>query len=258
MSNSERERASAMKPPTRKQLKEAIQKKDIGAVLHIPKGTLTTRQKKFAQAIAIDGMTGADAYRSAYKAAGKPKTIGDAASRLKADSRIQAEIAALEHAQAVSALHSAEALRSLVISSLTSALIDPDVKAATKIQAAKVLGTVTEVAAFTERKQITTINDSAQIRERILQELKIIALRSDDVQDVDATALLTELVGGVDDASLGDPTVGVHPQTAAWDSGSDIHSTPHEPSSPETTPISSKTPTPRGDIFEENDDAAPQ
>lgn len=249
-----------MKPPTRKQLKEAIQKKDIGAVLHIPKGTLTTRQKKFAQAIAIDGMTGADAYRTAYKAAGKPKTIGDAASRLKADSRIQAEIAALEHAQAVSALHSAEALRSLVISSLTSALIDPDVKAATKIQAAKVLGTVTEVAAFTERKQITTINDSAQIRERILQELKTIALRSDDVQDVDATTLLTELVGGVDDASLGDPTGGVHPQTAAWDSGSDIHSTPHEqsPQISEPTPISSETPTPRGDIFGENDDAAPQ
>ena len=248
-----------MKPPTRKQLKEAIQKKDIGAVLHIPKGTLTTRQKKFAQAIAIDGMTGADAYRSAYKAAGKPKTIGDAASRLKADSRIQAEIAALEHAQAVSALHSAEALRSLVISSLTSALIDPDVKAATKIQAAKVLGTVTEVAAFTERKQITTINDSAQIRERILQELKTIALRSDDVQDVDATALLTELVG-VDESAQADPTGGGHPQTQEWDSGSDIHSTPHEqsPQILEPTPISSKTPTPRGDIFGENDDAAPQ
>lgn len=248
-----------MKPPTRKQLKEAIQKKDIGAVLHIPKGTLTTKQKKFAQAIAIEGMTGADAYRSAYKAAGKPKTIGDAASRLKADSRIQAEIAALEHAQAVSALHSAEALRSLVISSLTSALIDPDVKPATKIQAAKVLGTVTEVAAFTERKQITTINDSAQIRDRILQELKTIALRSDNVQDVDAHALLDELTGGgVDEGDQGDPTGGVHPQTAAWDSGSDIHSTPHEPSLPETTPISSETPTPRGDILEENDDAAPQ
>ena len=247
-----------MKQPTRKQLKEAIQSKDIGAVLHIPKGTLTTKQKKFAQAIAIEGMTGADAYRTAYKAGGKPKTIGDAASRLKADSRIQAEITALEHAQAVSALHSAEALRSLVISSLTSALIDPDVKAATKIQAAKVLGTVTEVAAFTERKQITTINDSAQIRERILQELKTIALRSDDVQDVDASALLTELVGaGVDDPAQADPTVGVHPQAGQWDSGSDIHSNPHERSSPETTPISSNTPTPRGDILEEKDDAAP-
>jgi len=249
-----------MKPPSRKQIKEQIQGRDITAVLNIPRGTLTAKQKKFAQAIAIEGMTGADAYRSAYKAKGKPKTVGDNASRLRNDSRIQAEITALELAQQVSALHSAEALRSLVISSLTSALIDPDVKAATKIQAAKVLGTVTEVAAFTERKQITTINDSAQIRERILQELKTIALRSDDVQDVDATALLTELVGGVDEGDQADPTGGVHPQTAAWDSGSDIHSTPHQqsPQISETTPISSKTPTPGGDIFGENDDAAPQ
>lgn len=249
-----------MKQPSRKQLQEAIKGKDISAVLNIPRGTLTTKQKRFAQAIAIEGMTGADAYRQAYKAKGKPKTVGDNASRLRNDSRIQAEITALELAQQVSALHSAEALRSLVISSLTSALIDPDVKAATKIQAAKVLGTVTEVAAFTERKEVTHIKDSAQIRERILQELKTIALRSDDVQDVDATALLDELTGvGVDDGGLADPTGGVHPQTQEWDSGSDIHSTPHEPSPNfPNPPISSKTPTPRGDIFEENDDAAPQ
>jgi hypothetical protein len=249
-----------MKPPTRKQIKDQIQGKDISGILHMPKGSLTAKQKRFAKAIAIEGMTGADAYRTAYNTKAKPHVVGTDASKLRANPRVALEIEALELAQQVSALHSAEALRSLVISSLTSALIDPDVKAATKIQAAKVLGTVTEVAAFTERKQITTINDSAQIRERILQELKTIALRSDDVQDVDATALLTELVGGVDDASLGDPTGGVHPQTAAWDSGSDIHSSSHQqsPQISETTPISSETPTPGGDIFEENDDAAPQ
>ena len=248
-----------MKPPTRKQIKDQIQGKDISGILHMPKGSLTAKQKRFAKAIAIEGMTGADAYRTAYNTKAKPHVVGTDASKLRANPRVALEIEALELAQQVSALHSAEALRSLVISSLTSALIDPDVKAATKIQAAKVLGTVTEVAAFTERKQITTINDSAQIRDRILQELKTIALRSDNVQDVDAHALLDELTGGgVDEGDQGDPTGGVHPQTAAWDSGSDIHSTPHEPSLPETTPISSETPTPRGDIFEENDDAAPQ
>jgi hypothetical protein len=84
-------------------------------------------------------------------------------------------------------------------------------------------------------------------------------MQASDVQDVDATALLTELVG-VDESAQADPTGGVHPQTAAWDSGSDIHSSSHQqsPQISETTPISSKTPTPRGDIFGENDDAAPQ
>jgi hypothetical protein len=250
-----------MKTPSRKQLREAIQGKDISAVLNIPKGTLTAKQKRFAKAIAIEGMTGADAYRSAYDTKGKPKQVGSEASRLRASPRIAAEIEALELAQQVAALHSAEALRSLVISSLTSALIDPDVKAATKIQAAKVLGTVTEVAAFTERKQITTINDSAQMRERILQELKSIALQSDDVMDVDASALLTELAGGGDANQEDDgPTEGASPQSGQWDSGLGTHTNPHEPSSPEseTPPLSGETDTPRGDIFLGKDDAAPQ
>jgi hypothetical protein len=250
-----------MKQPSRKAIKEQIQGKDISGILHMPKGTLTAKQKRFAKAIAIEGMTGADAYRSAYNTKAKPHVVGTDASKLKANPRVALEIEALELAQQVSALHSAEALRSLVISSLTSALIDPDVKAATKIQAAKVLGTVTEVAAFTERKQITTINDSAQIRERILQELKTIALRSDDVQDVDASALLTELVGGGDEKiDALTPTVGVPHQAGEWDSGVDVYSNPHErsPEISETTPLSGETQTPGGDIFGEKDDAAPQ
>lgn len=236
----------------------------------MPKGSLTAKQKRFAKAIALEGMTGADAYRAAYNTKAKPHVVGTDASKLKANPRVALEIEALELAQQVSALHSAEALRSLVISSLTSALIDPDVKPATKIQAAKVLGTVTEVAAFTERKQITTINDSAQIRERILQELKTIALRSDDVQDVDAHALLDELTGAGDEKiDALTPTAGVHPQSGPWDSGVDVHSTPHErspdfsdteqsPEISEPTPLSGETQTPRGDIFGEKDDAAPQ
>jgi hypothetical protein len=49
-------------------------------------------------------------------------------------------------------------MRGLVLQSLVAVLIDPDSKPSEKIQAAKVLGQVTEVAAFTERKEITTIN----------------------------------------------------------------------------------------------------
>jgi hypothetical protein len=250
-----------MKTPSRKQLKEAIEGKGIASVLRVPRQSLTHKQRKFAEALVLDEMTGADAYRTAYDSKASPKIIGTKASMLKAQERIKREIEALEQAKQVAALHSAEALRSLVISSLTSALIDPEVKAATKIQAAKVLGTVTEVAAFTERKQITTINDSAQMRERILQELKSIALQSDDVMDVDASALLTELVGGGDANQEDDgPTAGVPHQSGEWDSGLGTHTNPHEPSSPESEPppLSGETDTPGGDIFLGKDGAAPQ
>jgi phage terminase small subunit len=249
------EQRHQMKTPSRKQLRETIKGKDIGAVLSIPRGTLTQRQKRFAEALVLEGKTGADAYRSAgYSAKGKPKTIGDAASRLKADCRIQAEIAALEHAKQVAALHSAEALRSLVISSLTSALIDPETKPATRIQAAKVLGQVTEVAAFTERKEITHIKDSGAIRSQILDQLKSMMLASSDVQDIDANELLQELTAD------GPHPTGT-PPNAEWDSGLDVHTIPLERFPPEFDPSEdppspSETHTPRGDISGENGDLA--
>lgn len=244
-----------MKTPSRKQLRETIKGKDIGALLHIPRGTLTAKQKRFAEALVLEGKTGADAYRTAYDTKARPKTVGDNASRLKADIRIQAEIEALERAKQVAALHSAEALRSLVISTLTAAIVDPDSKPATRITAAKILGQVTEVAAFTERKEITHVQDSGAIRSQILDQLKSMMLGTADAQDVDATELLAEL-------SEDGPHGGGIPPNAKRDSGADVHSNELEPSqsfsdtedageSSEDPPSSLETQTPGGDIFGE-------
>jgi len=240
-----------MKTPTRKQLREAIKGRDIGTVLSVPRGTLTTKQKRFAEALVLEGKTGADAYRTAYSSKASPKIIGTKASMLKAQERIQIEIAALEHAKQVAALHTAEALRSLVISSLTSALIDPETKPATKIQAAKVLGQVTEVAAFTERKEITHVQDSGAIRSQILDQLKSMMLGTNDAVDVDATELLAELTAD-------DPHPGGTPPVPERDSDASVHSNPHTPppTFTETPPLSSETGDPPGDIFGENDDVA--
>ena len=168
-------------------------------------------------------MTGADAYRTAYDTKANPKQVGSEASRLRASPRIAAEIEALEHAKQVAAWHSAEALRSLVISTLTSAIIDPETKPATKITAAKILGTVTEVAAFTERKEVTHVKDSGAIRAQILEQLKSMMLGTDDAIDVDANSLLTELTEP-DTHRTGTPP------NAEWDSDARVHSNQLEPS----------------------------
>lgn len=55
---------------------------------------LTPKREKFAQQIA-KGVSQADAYRAAFKARGKDKTIHEAASRLAADGKVSARIAAL-------------------------------------------------------------------------------------------------------------------------------------------------------------------
>ena len=212
-----------MKTPSRKQLKEAIEQKGIASVLRVPRQALTHKQRRFAEALVLDEMTGADAYRTAYDTKANPKQVGTDASKLRSNPRIAAEIEALEHAKQVAAWHSAEALRSLVISTLTSAIIDPDTKPATKITAAKILGTVTEVAAFTERKEVTHVKDSSAIRDQIMTQLKTMLLNVDDAQDVDANSLLTELTEP-------DTHRGGTPPNAEWDSGARVHSNELEPS----------------------------
>ena len=75
-------------------------------------------------------------------------------------------------------------------------LIDPDTKPAQRIQAARVLGQVTEVAAFTELKQVTHVNGSDEIKAQIMNQLKGLMLSAGsngDVMDVDANELLAEL-----------------------------------------------------------------
>lgn len=226
--------------------------------MRIGKLPLTAKQKRFAEAIVLEGMTGADAYRTAYDTQGKPAIAGVEAHKLRANPKIANTIEALERAKELAASQSAESLKSLVISTLVDVAANSD-RDSVRVAAVKTLGTVVGVDMFRETKRVEHVKDSGEIRAQILDQLKTITMQASDVQDVDATTLLTELVG-VDESAQADPTGGVHPQTAAWDSGSDMHSTPHEqsPQISEPTPISSKTPTPRGDIFGGKDDAAPQ
>jgi hypothetical protein len=87
-------------------------------------------------------------------------------------------------------------LRELVIQSLVQVLIDPEAKQATKVQASKVLGTVTEVSAFTERKEIRTISSSADTKAQIMAQLReMLNGRAEDATIIEADTLLRELSG---------------------------------------------------------------
>lgn len=242
-----------MDKPSRKALREAINSKGVSAVLQIPRNALTKKQKRFAEAIALDEMTGADAYRAVYSPTAKPKTAGDNASKLRADIRIKQEIEALERAKELSAWHSAESLRALVVSTLTEVATDPSAKASTRVSAVKVLGTVVGVDAFRETKRIEHIKDSGELREQIMQQLKTMMLGTDEAQEVDADSLLNELAGS-------EPHPRGTPPNAERDSDAHIHTIPHEqspelsdpPQSTEHPPSPLESQTPRGDIFGEN------
>ena len=64
------------------------------------------------------------------------------------------------------------------------------------MQAAKVLGTVTEVAAFTERKEIRTIRSSEDTKAQIMAQLRqMLNAGAEDATFIEADTLLKELAG---------------------------------------------------------------
>jgi hypothetical protein len=152
---------------------------------------LTGKQRRFAREVA-QGSTKAEAYRRSYKV-GSKATLTSNPYHLAADSRIQAEIQALQLAEQAMALQTPSQLRALVIQTLVQTALDPETKAAVRVQAAKVLGTVTEVAAFTERKEVRTISSSEDARARVMAEIRALMLGTGDAEDIQAKELLEEL-----------------------------------------------------------------
>ena len=216
-----------VKPVGRKALREALETVPVNSLFSSAVSRqLTPKQKRFALEVA-KGSTGAGAYRKAYNSKGKPKTVGDHASRLKGDARIQAEIEALQQAIKAQEYQTPAALRALVIQSLVGVITDPESKPGQITAAAKVLGTVTEVAAFTEQKVVRTITSSEDARAKIMAELKQLAnADAIDVQAInsDADSLLAELANVEGDDTHPPPT----PQIAEPESLANMHTIPHE------------------------------
>jgi len=246
-----------MKTITRKQAKEAIQSKGLEGALHLGKTNLTAKQRRFAEGIVLEGLTGADSYRKAYNAKGKPKTVGNHASALKQHDGIRREMELLEvHKQAV-ASHSAESLRALCVSTLVDVATNSD-RDAVRVAAVRVLGSVVGVDAYRETKRIESVKPSDEIKTQIMQQLKTIMLGTDSAVDVDANDLLSELTAS-------DPTVPPPPETVDGTPPACEHTIPHEQSqsfsdeieqplkSTEPTPMPLESaPTP-GDIFLEDE-----
>jgi hypothetical protein len=241
-----------MKTITRKQAKEAISTKGLEASLRIGKTGLTAKQRRFAEGIVLEGLTGADSYRQAYNAKGKPKTVGNHASALKQHDGIRREMDMLELHKQRAAQYSIDSIKALIVSTLTDIAVNSD-RDAVRVSAVKTLGVISGVDMFRETKRIETVKDSDEIKNQIMLQLKSMMLGSGDAQEVDANDLLSELTAA-------DPTT--HPPCHS-DNGTptlDEHTIPLEPSQSfsdptEDPPSSLDLPTPQGDIFSEDEDS---
>jgi hypothetical protein len=219
----------------RKQIREALDTIPMDRILSVP-GELTHKQKTFARLVA-SGSTGSDAYRGAYDTQAKPKRVGNNASVLKKHEGIKREIEAFRLANQAAEYHTPQQLRDLVIHSLVQVVIDPDAKHATKVQAAKVLGTVTEVAAFTERREVHTIKSSGDAKTELLAKLRaLMTSTATDATARDANALIEELMPSQDDFPADAEPTPTAPDSV-WSPSPSLHTIPHTESLSNSDPL---------------------
>jgi hypothetical protein len=183
---------------SRRQIKEGLDQVPIDTILlgvgNRVETKLTPKQREFARQVAL-GETKAEAYRKAYNSKTQRKqTQGDMGYRLAARPDISAEIEAYRLAAEAEKQRTPAQLRALVIHQLTKHALDEACPPAQRIKALELLGKVSEVAAFTERKETTVINQSGELKQKLLDQLKnVVDITPKDDADDSADSLLAEL-----------------------------------------------------------------
>jgi hypothetical protein len=214
---------------SKQQIKESLEQTPAHVVL-AGKRQLTHKQKQFCKGV-VEGLTKTEAYAQAYKHKGKRKTMSDNASRLSKDSRIQAELDALERAKQFNALYSSAQLRTLVISQLTKEAVDPQSKPSERISALAKLGQVAELGVFIQRTETTVIKDSASARSELMEQLKKAmgeSMRTVNESDDDDAQELLRIISEpapIEEGSQANPPV-PDPDSGSNDGSLLLHSNP--------------------------------
>jgi hypothetical protein len=228
---------------TRAQIKAGLDTIPIESLLSSGQGKqpkLTTKQRDFAKAVAM-GKTKAQAYRESYKANPAPSTILTEPYAVAANPIVSREIEAYKAAIEAEKHRTPAQLKALLVQQLVQHSLDDDFPPASRVQCLKLLGSLFEVGAFVERKEITTVNRSEDIRTRLLSRLQTITVDA-DVKADDALDLLAEIRTAkeparespvpVDDGATSTPTAGAPPLSGLPGPAAPIHTIPLKRSEP--------------------------
>jgi len=250
---------------TRAQIREGLDTIPIDTLLGAGQGKqpkLTAKMKNFAHAVAL-GQTKASAYRGSYKATATKRTMASKPYELAKDGRIQREILAVQAALEAEKYRTPAQLKALLVQQLVQHSLDDDFPPASRVQCLKLLGQLYEVGAWVERKEITTVSRSEDIRTRLLSRLQAITVDATEVQADDAMDLLAEIRGAqapssqendgppATDGHPADPTAGAPPDSGPPRTGEPIHTIPLKRSEQERSPPTTLTEPEIVDDFDE-------
>jgi hypothetical protein len=151
---------------------------------------LTSKQKAFAHAVAL-GETKAEAYRKSYKQDATQHTLNTQPYILARDLRIAKEIEAYQLALEAEKHRNPVQLKALLVQQLVQHSLDEGFPPAQRMKALQMIGNLFEVGAFLERKEVTTVRKSTDIRTRLLERLGTLTPVIVD----DALTLMDEIKG---------------------------------------------------------------
>lgn len=193
---------------TRKAIAEGLEAVPIDAVIlgaaNSREKRLTPKEREFARQIAM-GESKAGAYRKSRETKAKPETASRRGQEIASRGAVQAQIEAFRLAIEAEKSRTPAHLRALVVQKLTEKALDPEVPPAQQIKALELLGKITEVALFTERREVVQVKDAGEIRARLMQSIRdAIKGSAEDAQVIEADSLLAEIGGdGATDPGAG-------------------------------------------------------
>jgi phage terminase small subunit len=188
-----------MRKLTRKQITEGLEQVPINQILlgsNHAGVTLTKKQKVFAEELVKTGNKSAS-YRKAYNTKGKPETAARDSLKVAQNPKVSTYIQALEAAKEAETYLVPARLRTLAIHRLTNLALNDEIAPAQQLKALELIGKMTEVALFTERRELIQTSNSETMREQLLNSIRL-AISSEgatDVEAIEVDSLLDEING---------------------------------------------------------------
>ena len=193
-----------MKKLTRKEIEQGLQAMPIESLLlgvsTAKEKRLTHKQVEFAKQVAM-GESKAGAYRKSHNSKGKPKTQSNEGQKLAKNPTIAMQVEAFKVALEAQKYQTPAHLRALAIHKITEKALDPACPPAQQLKALELLGKITEVALFTERREVIKVSDPSEMRAKLMASIQLALshTRTIDMETKTADDLLAELVGVAQD-----------------------------------------------------------
>jgi phage terminase small subunit len=133
---------------------------------------LTKKQKEFAEAVVATGNK-TEAYRRTHNTNGKRTTASPSANKLSKKPNVATYIMALEAQKEVEEYLLPPRLRAMAIHKLSSMALNDDLPPAQQLKALELVGKMTEVSLFTERRELVHTLDASSLKDKLMEAVQL-------------------------------------------------------------------------------------